>query len=158
MREGTARRAAFGTGLLVFGAVLLFGAVQKRGPATPPVGVAAAALSPDGGAGATVPSYTGVEAAAGQDPVQTADSILALGRRVYQEEGCSACHTIAGVGSPRSPLDGVGGRLTSAEIRLWIVDPQAARPGVRKPAFDDLPADRLAALVTYLLSLRPPDP
>ena len=80
--------------------------------------------------------------------------VLALGERVYAEQRCAACHSIAGVGSPRSPLDGAGSRLTASEIRLWIVDPQAMRPGIRKPAFDDLPSGEVEALVAFIQSLR----
>ncbi|MEX1257465.1 MAG: cytochrome c [Gemmatimonadota bacterium] len=145
MREETARGAALGTGILVIAGALLFGGLQERASGVPPV----AAATPSTGIEAVPPI---------QEPVQTHDSVLAEGRRVYQEQRCSACHSIAGVGSPRSPLDGVGGRLSGAEIRLWIVDPQAARPGVRKPAFDDLPEAQIVALVAYLETLRPPEP
>jgi len=82
------------------------------------------------------------------------DSLVARGRTVYAEQRCSACHSIAGEGSPRSPLDGVGARLSDAQIRLWIVDPQAARPGIRKPDFADLPARDIDALVAYMQILR----
>jgi len=36
---------------------------------------------------------------------------------------------------------------------LWIVAPQAMRPGIRKPAYDDLGNERLQALVAYLMYL-----
>jgi mono/diheme cytochrome c family protein len=88
---------------------------------------------------------------ASQVPV---DSLVELGRRVYVEQRCSACHSIAGEGSPRSPLDGVGARLTAEQIRLWVVDPRAARPGVRKPDFADLPPREIDALVAFMQSLR----
>ena len=116
------------------------------------------AAAPDGAGPSITP---GPDAIAGED--QRADSaaqplpsrdLIALGERVYGEQRCAACHSIAGVGSPRSPLDGVGSRLTASEIRRWIVDPQAMRPGIRKPAFDDVPPEEVEALVAFIQSLR----
>jgi cytochrome c oxidase subunit 2 len=137
MRESTAKLAALGTGAMIVAAVALFAALQQvdREVAAPVAEAETAPIAP-------------------QDQPQVPDTILALGARVYDEQGCAGCHSIAGVGSPRSPLDGVGTRLTAERIRLWIVDPQAARPGVRKPSYDDLPVEELAALVAYLRSLR----
>jgi mono/diheme cytochrome c family protein len=134
VRESTARAAALGTGVLVLAAVVVFAIVQQQ------EGVVA--------------SPAAVPLAAPSEGVEAEDTILARGRGVYAEQGCAACHSIAGAGSPRSPLDGVGARLSSEQIRLWIVDPQAARPGVRKPAYDDLSPADLRALVAYLRSLR----
>src|SRR5688572_5217119 len=39
------------------------------------------------------------------------------GRDVYDAQGCSSCHAIAGVGNARYPLDNVGTRRTAAELR-----------------------------------------
>jgi len=102
---------------------------------------------------AASPPVDTVPPVATQTQVPT-DSLVARGRTVYTEQRCSACHSIAGEGSPRSPLDGVGARLNAAQIRLWIVDPQAARPGIRKPDFADLPAGEIDALVAYMQTLR----
>ena len=44
-------------------------------------------------------------------------------------------HSIEGDGNMRSPLDGVGGRLTEREIRLWIVGPPEMNPVVAKRAY-----------------------
>jgi mono/diheme cytochrome c family protein len=126
MRERSARALAAATGVLLLGAVILFAALREdRGPEPQP----------------------------GSALVQDADSLIMSGRAVYDELGCAGCHSIAGEGSPRSPLDGVGARLSAEEIRLWIVDPQAARPGIRKPAFDDVPDPDVEALVVYLQTL-----
>lgn len=142
MRETKAKGVALGTGALILGAVAVFALLQQDGPASLTNAVAASA----GGANTE-------EGLAVQNVPQMQDSILVAGREVYEDQSCSACHSVAGEGSPRSPLDGVGDRLTADEIRLWIVDPQAAQPGVRKPAFDDLPEPDLNALVAYLQSL-----
>lgn len=126
MRERSARALVAATGVLLLGAVILFAALQEDRVPEPRPGSAS---------------------------TQDADSLIVAGRVVYDELGCAGCHSIAGEGSPRSPLDGVGGRLSAEDIRLWIVDPQAARPGIRKPAFDDVPDADIEALVAYLQTL-----
>ncbi len=137
MREKIAKGVALITGLLVVGGAFLFGALQSPGPE------AAVAGAPD--------------ARPTEERLQAPDTVLAEGRRVYDEQNCALCHSIAGEGSPRSPLDGVGDRLDAEELRLWVVDPQAVDPGVRKPAYDDLPEDEVEVLVAYLQSLTDPN-
>ncbi len=54
---------------------------------------------------------------------------------------CLACHVITALakqpfhGEVGPPLDGVGGRLTAAEIRLRIVNPKIVNPDSIMPAF-----------------------
>jgi mono/diheme cytochrome c family protein len=85
---------------------------------------------------------------------------LRRGRTVFEEQGCLRCHRVAGEGSPRSPLDGVGARLTPEEIRAFIVADDEVRgslsPSVAraKSGFADLPEEDMSALVTYLTTLR----
>jgi hypothetical protein len=59
-------------------------------------------------------------------------------------------HSIGGEGNTRSPLDGVSGRLTEKEIRLWIVAPQEMNPAVAKRGYQ-LSEEDLNALVAYLV-------
>ncbi len=135
MRESLARAAALGTTVAVTAAVGTFAALQQRAPDVPPRPPAERPADPD---------------------VAGADTPLALvdrGRSVYGDSGCATCHSIAGQGSPRFPLDGVGSRLSTQEIRLWIVVPQQIRPGVRKPAYDHLSEEELAALIAYMESV-----
>jgi mono/diheme cytochrome c family protein len=80
---------------------------------------------------------------------------VARGAEVYREQKCQACHAIAGVGSRRYPLDGVGSKLTEEDIRTWIVAPRDMDPQVSKRAYDLAQAD-LESLVAYLRSLRDP--
>jgi len=162
MRQSKAKGIAFGTGALILAAVALFAVLQQADSAVAIAGVASEGSATDAGtAGGGVErasegaaEQAGREASrAREEASQVPDSILAAGREVYEEQSCSVCHSIAGEGSPRSPLDGVGSRLDADEIRLWIVNPQEARPGVRKPAFDDVPDAEVDALVAYLQSL-----
>ena len=90
--------------------------------------------------------------AAAQDPV-------ARGAKVYADQRCSVCHSIAGKGNAKGPLDGVGTKLSAADIHAWIVDAvgQAAKPkAARKPVMKNytLPKEDLDALVAYLATLK----
>lgn len=88
-----------------------------------------------------------------------ADPTIERGRQAFTERKCGACHQVAGVGNKNGPLDGVGSKLSSADIRAWITDAPAMTiktKAQRKPpmrAFT-LPADELDAVVAYLVSLK----
>jgi mono/diheme cytochrome c family protein len=84
---------------------------------------------------------------------------VAAGKAVYDKNGCVKCHQIAGKGSKISPLDGVGSKLSAAEIRQWLTDPDAMTAKLpKKPAAKmkklDLPAADVDNLVEYMLSLK----
>jgi mono/diheme cytochrome c family protein len=83
------------------------------------------------------------------------------GAKVFADQKCSMCHSIAGKGNPKGLLDGVGSKLKVEEIRQWIVEPAAMTTKTkaeRKPPmpskFSALPKDDLDALVAYLSSLK----
>ena len=82
------------------------------------------------------------------------------GEAVYAAQKCSLCHSIAGKGNAKGPLDGVGTKLTAAEIREWIVNPKemtAKTKAERKPmmkAYPNLTAADVDALVAYLQTLK----
>lgn len=81
------------------------------------------------------------------------------GTKVYAAQKCSLCHSIAGVGNKKLPLDGVGAKLTADQIREWIVAPveaakkakSTAKPAMK--AYPTLPKADLDALVGYMKSL-----
>jgi cytochrome c2 len=89
-------------------------------------------------------------------PQEPDRATIELGIKVYARERCRTCHSIAGDGNRRSPLDGVGSRLTEEEIRTWIVAPQQMDPKVRKRPYK-LPENELKAIVAYLASLKAKD-
>jgi len=96
-------------------------------------------------------AFAGV--ASGQD--------AAKGAKVFADQKCSLCHSIAGKGNPKGVLDDVGSKLKADEIRKWIVDPVAmakAANAPRKPPmpakYAALPKEDLDALVAYLTSLK----
>jgi len=83
------------------------------------------------------------------------------GAKVYADLKCSTCHSIAGKGNAKGPLDDAGTKFTAAELREWIVDPAgmtAKHKAMRKPAmpakYGSLPKEDLDALVAYLASLK----
>jgi mono/diheme cytochrome c family protein len=82
------------------------------------------------------------------------------GMRVYADQKCAACHSIAGKGNPKGPRDDVGSRLSADEIRQWMVNPvemTEKTKAERKPpmkAYPNLPTNDLDALVAYMVSLK----
>jgi mono/diheme cytochrome c family protein len=82
------------------------------------------------------------------------------GMKVYADQKCSVCHSIAGKGNKNGPLDDVGSRLTADEIREWMVNPAEMTKktkAARKPpmkAYPNLSKDDLDALVAYMVSLK----
>ena len=91
----------------------------------------------------------------------SAQDKVAKGQQVFADQKCSLCHSIAGKGNPKGPLDDVGSKLTADQIHDWIVKPAdmaAKAKADRKPAmpakYASLPKDDLDALVAYLSSLK----
>lgn len=90
---------------------------------------------------------------------QATPAQVAQGAKVYAAQKCSICHSVAGVGNKKLPLDGVGTKLTVEQIREWIVTPVEAAKKVKstiKPpmrAYDKVPPADLDALVAYMKSL-----
>ena len=100
-----------------------------------------------------------VAALAGTAAAQAAPQIE-KGQQVYAAQKCQVCHSVAGVGNKKGPLDDVGARLKADDIRQWIVaapEMSAKTKAERKPpmkAYASLPKDDLDALVAYLASLK----
>ena len=86
--------------------------------------------------------------------------VIEKGQQVYAAQKCSICHSIAGKGQAKGPLDGVGSKLSADEIREWIVHPAEMTKKTkaeRKPpmrAYPNLPKEDLDALVAYMASLK----
>ena len=83
------------------------------------------------------------------------------GEQVYAAQKCSICHAIAGKGSKTNPLDGVGKKLSAADIKQWIVNPTdmtAKAKSQKKPPmpnkYGKLPAADIDGLVAYMQSLK----
>jgi mono/diheme cytochrome c family protein len=82
------------------------------------------------------------------------------GMKIYVEQKCANCHSIAGKGNAKGPLDDVGKRLKADDIREWITDPVAMAQKAkaeRKPAMKANPnvsTEDVDALVAYMVSLK----
>jgi mono/diheme cytochrome c family protein len=87
-------------------------------------------------------------------------ALIERGLKVYAEQKCSVCHSIAGKGNVKGPLDSVGLRLSADEVREWMVHPAEMTKKTkaeRKPpmrAYPKLSKEDLDALVAYMLSLK----
>ncbi len=90
--------------------------------------------------------------------------LAAAGRRVYEARKCASCHMVAGAGNIRFNLDGVGARLSAADLDHWLKDAAAMeralpkQPAVRMSEWLEAnrkisDADR-EALVAYLATLK----
>jgi mono/diheme cytochrome c family protein len=84
---------------------------------------------------------------------------VAKGEKVYADQKCAVCHSIDGKGNKKGPLDGVASKLSTADLRAWIVDAKGMTEKTkadRKPPMKNyaLPKDDLDALVAYMASLK----
>jgi len=91
-----------------------------------------------------------------QKPNGLDSKLIEEGRKIYQEQNCSACHSIEGKGNPRNPLDSVGTRRTAEELRNWITGSDNLQDllpdSIRrlKQRYKELSDNELDALVNYL--------
>jgi cytochrome c oxidase subunit 2 len=102
---------------------------------------------------------------AGQSRPAQADDAVSSGRRIFQTTSCINCHSIAGTvangrfGPDLTHLmsrDTLGSGVlpnTPENLRLWIRNPDAVKPGSRMPAMN-LNEQELEAVTAYLASLR----
>jgi mono/diheme cytochrome c family protein len=87
------------------------------------------------------------------------DAKVAKGQQLFADQKCTLCHSIAGKGNAKGPLDSVGSKLTADEIRAWITDAKGMTvktKATRKPEMKGytLPKDDVDALVAYLSTLK----
>ena len=83
----------------------------------------------------------------------------AAGAKVFAEQKCNLCHSIAGKGNVKGPLDDVGSKRSAADIRAWIEDASAMTTKTnasRKPVMKSysLAKSDVDNLVAYLSSLK----
>jgi mono/diheme cytochrome c family protein len=88
-----------------------------------------------------------------------AEDGAAAGAKVFAEQKCALCHSVAGKGNAKGPLDAVGSTLSAAEIREWITDAKgmtAKTSAPRKPAMKAYTLEKgdVDTLVTYLSAMK----
>ena len=82
------------------------------------------------------------------------------GMKVYADQKCATCHSVAGKGNAKGALDDVGSRLTADEVRTWVLTPaemMKKTKAERKPpmrAYPNLAKEDLDAVVAYMMSLK----
>ncbi|MDA1105149.1 MAG: cytochrome c oxidase subunit II [Planctomycetota bacterium] len=91
-------------------------------------------------------------------------AVAMRGRAVFESLACASCHTVSGVsdGLFGPDLSHVASRATLGSgaidfsednVRRWIDNPQAIKPGCNMPSLGLTP-DELTAVVAYLMGLR----
>jgi ubiquinol-cytochrome c reductase cytochrome b subunit len=95
-----------------------------------------------------------VESPGAAQPVAGADGarslLIAQGKGVFGEHGCSGCHGGAGMGTALAPsLVGVTTRFPEAQLMALVHSPNAKMRAGGMPA-TDLPVSSMSALVSYL--------
>jgi mono/diheme cytochrome c family protein len=88
-----------------------------------------------------------------------AQNKAAVGEKVYVDQKCNLCHAIGDKGNKKGPLDGVGDRLSEADIRAWMTDAKgmtAKTKATRKPEMKayTLSKDDVDGLVAYMQTLK----
>jgi cytochrome c2 len=92
--------------------------------------------------------------------VASAQAQVEHGMKVFTDSKCSLCHSVVGKGNAKGVLDDVGSKLSAAEMREWLTNPEGQRQKTgadRKPvmkSFEKMPKDDLDALVAYLQTLK----
>ncbi len=75
------------------------------------------------------------------------------GQKVYTDKHCSMCHSIAGKGNPKTPLDGVASKMSGDDLKKYVTNPKSVKADSKMKAYSDLAAEDLDALVAYLQTL-----
>jgi mono/diheme cytochrome c family protein len=88
------------------------------------------------------------------------DAKVAQGQKLYAQQKCTMCHSVAGKGNPKGPLDEAGTKYTAEELRQWLINPQemsAKHKATRKPvmtSYAKLSKEDVEALVAYMQTLK----
>jgi mono/diheme cytochrome c family protein len=91
-------------------------------------------------------------------PVAAQDKVAA-GQKLFADNKCSVCHSVAGVGNKKFPLE-VASKMKAEEIKAWLVDAKAEAEKAGKKlalpmkSYKTLPAADLDALAAYIQSLK----
>jgi mono/diheme cytochrome c family protein len=84
---------------------------------------------------------------------------VARGQKLFADQKCALCHSIADKGNKKGPLDDVASKLKNEQVREWIVDAKgmtAKTKAARKPEMKayTLPKEDVEALAAYLMTLK----
>jgi mono/diheme cytochrome c family protein len=92
-------------------------------------------------------------------PLPAAAQDARAGEQLYVDQKCAVCHSIAGKGNAKGPLDEVGSTLPADDIRAWLTDTKAMTvktKATRKPEMKvyTLTKGEVDSLVAYLSTLK----
>ena len=81
------------------------------------------------------------------------------GAALFVSQKCNQCHSIAGKGNVKGPMDGIGAKRSADEIQQWIVDPEAMRAKTKATRTPEMKLIKLGkaqvdALVAYLMTMK----
>ncbi len=144
MREEWARRIALLTSLLILLLAVIFALIQNP------------SMTPD-----VTDKSVKMPSVNLQVPGVISPEHIEAGRQVYKQQACARCHSIAGKGNSRNPLDGVGIKRTADELRNWIIGADTIQGSVPegvfklKKTYRGLTERDLDSLVIYMQSLQP---
>lgn len=82
-----------------------------------------------------------------------AEEAAGKGQQVFAAQHCSMCHSIAGKGNTKNPLDDVGSKMSADEMKKYIANPKSVKADSKMKAFSSLSAEDMDALVSYLRTL-----
>ncbi|HEX9495866.1 MAG TPA: cytochrome c oxidase subunit II [Candidatus Limnocylindria bacterium] len=110
--------------------------------------------------------YAAWAAKAVADADRFSDPAVAKGKQLFTTLACAGCHTIQGLtggkvgpdlsheASKKTPIAGVAGLdVTEANLKKWIANPPAVKPGTLMPNLG-LDQPTIDALVQFILTLR----
>jgi len=77
------------------------------------------------------------------------------GAALFTAQKCTMCHSVAGKGNPKGPLDAIAAKNKAEHVRQWLNDPEGMRAktnATRTPAMKatKLSPDQIDALVAFL--------
>ena len=82
------------------------------------------------------------------------------GQKVFAAQKCSVCHSIAGKGNAKGPLDDAGAKLSDEDLRQWLIAPRVMSEKTKStrkplmPEYTKLSKEDLDGLIAFLKTLK----
>ena len=140
-------------GLLVLAPVLSRG--EERRPLRRPLALGTVSVLLAGMAVLTYRGAASTPASAVDERGIVLTSAELRGKQLIAQQGCQSCHMVNGKGEKKAPpLDGIGQRMTAADIHFFMERPTAFNPRASmKPLIPPMSHEDVEAITRYLLTL-----